>query len=191
MDSIVYKASAEIERLRLRGNDCARFPPACKTLLRRLPGNLLCVDCGAANPEWASLSYGCLLCMHCSGRHRSYGVATSIVRSIHMDDWTSAQVLAMLEGGNQQLTAFFDRHQMGRPTTATASSSLSCLPVSGMVRKRYRTKAALFYRTHLSNHVAVLVKQGTYQGREASRRHYQKSSQHAAEEEGRPRSVPA
>lgn len=155
-DSHVVKASSEIERLRVNGPK--RFPPVCKALLRRLPGNQCCVDCGGLNPEWASVTYGCMICMQCSGKHRSYGVRTSFIRSVDMDDWTSEQVLAMLEGGNDQLQTFFDRHQMGR--------------ASDMASRRYHTKAALFYRTHLAEHVAVLSKQGTYQGREASRKRY-------------------
>lgn len=157
----LLKASAELDGLRKAGG--ARFPPLCRSLLRTLPGNQSCMDCGAANPEWASVTYGCLICMQCSGRHRSYGVQTSFVRSVDMDDWTADQVLAMLEGGNDQLQTFFDRHHMGRTSSAA--------------KKRYHTKASLFYRTHLSKHVATVVKQGSYQGREESRkRYYSKNS---------------
>ena len=157
-DSIVLKASAEIDGLRRSNNGGARFPPLCRSLLRSLPGNHACMDCGAPNPEWASVTYGCLICMQCSGRHRSFGVQTSFVRSVDMDDWTADQVLAMLEGGNEQLQTFFDRHHMGR-TSSVAST-------------RYHTKASLFYRTHLSKHVASVVKQGRYRGREESRKRY-------------------
>ncbi|OEU19566.1 Arf GTPase activating protein, partial [Fragilariopsis cylindrus CCMP1102] len=71
------------------------------------PGNLRCIDCGNCHPDWASVSYGILLCVRCSGRHRSYGVATSRVRSISMDNWSYSQVLSMLEGGNEQLHNFY------------------------------------------------------------------------------------
>ena len=163
---IIRKASAELDLLRSR-HDAARFPPLCRSLLRSIPGNHACADCNAPNPEWASVTYGCLICMRCSGRHRSYGVQTSFVRSIDMDHWTSEQVLTMLEGGNDQLQAFFERHHMGRN--------------SEMAGKRYHTKAALFYRTHLSKHVKAVAKQGSYQGREESRKKYQKEAQKSAE----------
>lgn len=51
-----------------------RFPNACIRLLRSIPGNLRCVDCDATNPQWASISYGILLCIECSGKHRRMGV---------------------------------------------------------------------------------------------------------------------
>jgi len=75
------------------------FPPACLKLLQGLEGNQRCVDCGEHGPQWAAVSYGALLCLQCSGKHRSLGVQVSCVRSIRMDEWTLEQVLTMLEGG--------------------------------------------------------------------------------------------
>ncbi|CAN0474154.1 unnamed protein product, partial [Hapterophycus canaliculatus] len=37
---------------------------------RERPDNKRCVDCGVANPQWASVSYGCVFCLECSGQHR-------------------------------------------------------------------------------------------------------------------------
>lgn len=48
--------------------------------LRRVCGNDKCADCGAAEPDWASLNLGVLVCIECSGVHRNLGVHISKVK---------------------------------------------------------------------------------------------------------------
>ena len=48
-------------------------------LLRKVAGNGNCADCGASEPDWASLNLGVLLCIECSGVHRNMGVHISKV----------------------------------------------------------------------------------------------------------------
>ncbi|KAH9329287.1 hypothetical protein KI387_001395 [Taxus chinensis] len=54
-------------------------------LLRKVPGNDVCADCGSSEPDWASLNLGVLLCIECSGVHRNLGVHISKVRSLTLD----------------------------------------------------------------------------------------------------------
>nr|BAD01238.1 putative ARF GTPase-activating domain-containing protein [Oryza sativa Japonica Group] len=54
-------------------------------LLRKVDGNIICVDCGSMEPDWASLNLGALLCIECSGVHRNLGVHISKVRSLTLD----------------------------------------------------------------------------------------------------------
>jgi len=159
--SLIAEAADELEDLRNHHNreqTATHFPRACRRLLRALPGNSHCTDCGRTNPDWASITYGSLYCLNCSGRHRSYGVKTSVVRSVDLDAWTHTQVLAVLEGGNAQLEGFFDRHYLGRTSPKAVN--------------RYHTKAAQFYATNLQQHVRMVSDAGEYRGREASRRLY-------------------
>lgn len=160
--ALLPRVAAELEALRcVPLHDGADFPMSCRSMLYALPGNAFCVDCGSPGPEWCSVSYGVLLCVQCSGRHRSYGVQTSFVRSIAMDAWSHAQVLAMLEGGNQQLHSFFERHQMGTTLEAAKRNSSST--------DRYHTKAALFYSSNLKMHAQDVAESGSYRGRESTR----------------------
>lgn len=48
-------------------------------ILRQIPGNDLCAECSAPDPDWASLNLGILLCIECSGVHRNLGVHISKV----------------------------------------------------------------------------------------------------------------
>lgn len=54
-------------------------------VLRKVIGNDKCADCGAPEPDWASLNLGVLVCIECSGVHRNLGVHISKVRSLTLD----------------------------------------------------------------------------------------------------------
>lgn len=165
-------ASAEIERMRNAKDGSERcfhsFPPACLEMLKNVEGNHRCIDCGEQNPQWAACRYGALLCLQCSGHHRSLGVQVSSVRSISMDEWSVTEVVSMLEGGNSQIASFFDRH--GLTEKECRSSTGSMITRDNVSRLRYKTKAALFYRKQMEIHVANILAAGPYSGREISRR---------------------
>nr|VDC67268.1 unnamed protein product [Brassica rapa] len=54
-------------------------------VLTKVLGNEKCADCGAPEPDWASLNLGVLICIECSGIHRNLGVHISKVRSLTLD----------------------------------------------------------------------------------------------------------
>lgn len=71
------------------------------TVQQILDLNPFCSDCGAPNPDWASLNIGVLLCIECSGVHRSLGVHVSKVRSIRLDDISDTECRLLLSLGNK------------------------------------------------------------------------------------------
>uniref|UniRef100_A0A8B9LLH0 Arf-GAP with coiled-coil, ANK repeat and PH domain-containing protein n=1 Tax=Astyanax mexicanus TaxID=7994 RepID=A0A8B9LLH0_ASTMX len=82
-----------------------------ETLLQRVqsvPGNELCCDCGQSDPRWASINFGILLCIECSGIHRSLGVHCSKVRSLTLDSWEPELIKLMCELGNTVINHIYE-----------------------------------------------------------------------------------
>jgi excinuclease UvrABC ATPase subunit len=55
-------------------------------LIEKLINNSKCVDCDSEYPTWCSINWLCLICIDCSGVHRSLGVQISKIRSLRLDN---------------------------------------------------------------------------------------------------------
>ncbi|GET02868.1 arf-GAP with coiled-coil, ANK repeat and PH domain-containing protein 2 isoform X2 [Rhizophagus clarus] len=64
--------------------------------IRELPGNDICADCKCKDPQWASTNFGTLLCIECSGIHRSLGVHLGNIK-------TNKIYEAKLDGNSERL----------------------------------------------------------------------------------------
>ncbi|XP_031316133.2 arf-GAP with Rho-GAP domain, ANK repeat and PH domain-containing protein 1 isoform X1 [Camelus dromedarius] len=64
--------------------------------------NRFCADCGAAQPDWASINLCVVICKRCAGEHRGLGAGISKVRSLKMDRkvWTEPLIELFLQLGN-------------------------------------------------------------------------------------------
>ncbi|KAG0212544.1 Arf-GAP with coiled-coil, ANK repeat and PH domain-containing protein 2 [Mortierella sp. GBA30] len=76
--------------------------------VRKIPGNEVCADCKSLSPMWASVNHGTVLCIECSGIHRSLGVHVSKVRSLNLDKWETETVGIMLKLGNERTNKIFE-----------------------------------------------------------------------------------
>ncbi|EMP25988.1 Arf-GAP with coiled-coil, ANK repeat and PH domain-containing protein 3, partial [Chelonia mydas] len=95
--------------------------------VQSIPGNDQCCDCGQADPRWASINLGILLCIECSGIHRSLGVHCSKVRSLTLDSWEPELLKLMCELGNSTMNQIYEAQceELGlKKPTAGSSSTL-------------------------------------------------------------------
>ncbi|KAF2930545.1 probable ADP-ribosylation factor GTPase-activating protein AGD11 isoform X2 [Oryza sativa Japonica Group] len=77
--------------------------------LLKQPANKFCADCGTPDPKWAALPFGALICIKCSGTHRSLGVHISKVISVNLDEWTDEEVNCLAgSGGNATVNTRYE-----------------------------------------------------------------------------------
>eukprot|EP00092_Neocalanus_flemingeri_P015121 GFUD01016338.1.p1 GENE.GFUD01016338.1~~GFUD01016338.1.p1 ORF type:complete len:839 (-),score=276.93 GFUD01016338.1:342-2858(-) len=79
-----------------------------------IPGNENCADCGATDPQWASINWGVVVCIECSGIHRSLGVHITKIRGIKLDVWEPEILKVMAELGNNIVNKILEGKVEGR-----------------------------------------------------------------------------
>jgi len=99
------------------GGGSTQLSPAASAIMAANP---TCADCNAKNPDWASTNLGIVICLQCSGVHRSLGANDSQVRSLTLDAklWTPTLNKVVLAIGNAQSNRLW-----GPPLTVEASAS--------------------------------------------------------------------
>ena len=102
-----------------------------------IPGNEVCADCGAPDPQWASINWGVVLCIECGGIHRSLGVHISKVRGIKLDAWDPEILKVMAELGNTIVNKILEKN-VG-DVIKPVSSDARCVKEE-WVRDKYKEK---------------------------------------------------
>jgi hypothetical protein len=76
--------------------------------IKSQPENQTCCDCCCKETAWASTTFGCFLCINCSGVHRSLGTHVSKVKSVTLDDWSLSEIRAMELWGNKKVNEVYE-----------------------------------------------------------------------------------
>ncbi|KAI1280360.1 Centaurin-gamma-1A [Halotydeus destructor] len=117
--------------------------------IKTVTGNSKCVDCDASNPNWASLNLGALICIECSGIHRNLGTHLSKVRSLELDDWSSAQTSVMMALGNSVINKVWEARTRDKKKPSLNSKRED---KEMWIRSKYEKKEFL---NHLKSQIGV------------------------------------
>ena len=112
--------------------------------ISELPGNDRCADCGSFDTEWASVSFGILICATCSGEHRALGTHISRVRSIKMDSWTQEHTNLMQAGGNRKCQNYLAQHGCMQNHGVEGEADIN-------IEERYSSQVAQEYKEFLKD----------------------------------------
>ncbi|CAL9117398.1 unnamed protein product [Musa textilis] len=66
--------------------------------LLKLPANRRCINCNSLGPQYVCTNFWTFVCTNCSGIHREF---THRIKSISMAKFSSQEVAALQEGGNE------------------------------------------------------------------------------------------
>lgn len=87
----------------------SKTPESLHHIINRT-NNKFCADCNAPEPDWASLSFGIIVCLDCAGYHRSLGTHVTTVRSLKLDTWSDLHVKILDLGGNSTFRNFVQNY---------------------------------------------------------------------------------
>lgn len=98
------------------------FLPDTNLLIDLQYANPYCADCNSADPQWVSLNLGIMICIECSGIHRSLGTHISKVRSLTLDKWSPYSIQLLLYFGNKNSNNIWEELPMALEKKPNANS---------------------------------------------------------------------
>jgi len=111
-----------------------RLPEHIWIIIKLLPGNSNCCDCGCSDGgtannsrqelTWASAAHGTVLCEECALLHMRMGRDDEILSFETSLDWRFSEIISMLEGGNEAfLSAMYLNGERKRDTSNAKNST--------------------------------------------------------------------
>jgi len=101
------------------------------------PANKQCADCNARGPTWSSTNLGILICLKCSGIHRSLGTHLSKVKSTSLDRWLPAQIEFVFSVGNAKAREIYEARLPDGFVRPTETYTLELFIRAKYERKQY------------------------------------------------------
>ncbi|GFS24014.1 ARF-GAP with Rho-GAP domain, ANK repeat and PH domain-containing protein 1-like [Elysia marginata] len=94
---LIFPSEQELQQWRLAMEIAIAEGLADDTVLTKVYENIsnqYCADCGAANPHWASINLGIVVCKNCAGIHRMFDFRITRIKSLRMDTriWTPSLI---------------------------------------------------------------------------------------------------
>jgi hypothetical protein len=90
--------------------------------INNVAGNKYCADCHGPDPQWASTTFGILVCIKCSGAHRNLGAHISKVRSLTLDHWEPEVTSIMQAIGNKKCNSLYEARAPDKKINPESSS---------------------------------------------------------------------
>ncbi|KAF3441938.1 hypothetical protein FNV43_RR15854 [Rhamnella rubrinervis] len=92
--------------------------------LLKLPENRRCINCNSLGPQYVCTNFWTFICTTCSGIHREF---PHRVKSVSMAKFTSQEVTALQEGGNQRAREIYFKEWDPQRNSAPDSSNVDRL----------------------------------------------------------------
>jgi len=145
-----------------------------------IPGNEVCADCGASDPQWASINWGVVVCIECSGIHRSLGVHITKVRGVKLDVWEPEILKVMAELGNNIVNKILEGKLEGRQKPGPeADRALKEVWIKDKYREKLFVNKDVFKSREVDNADAWTVKRLRRRARSGKRKKVEKQKEEA------------